>query len=132
VGLELSELQVKIIQGSVDKPSLWAEHLRDKDAAFLHTDCTFPFLLVVCFVQDEPADVQAVKEFHTPGEHVDKAINAETIHSKAIIDACVASGVKHVVYSALDDFPEDKRVVHASAKAEGMSRLLLTFSWTMS
>jgi len=60
-----------------------------------------------------------VKEFHTPGEDVDRAINAEYEQSKAIIDACLAAGVKHVVYSALDDFPPDKRVAHCSAKAEG-------------
>jgi len=60
-----------------------------------------------------------VREFHAPGADVNKAIAAEVYQSKTVIDACVASGIKHVVYSALEDFPDDKRVAHCSAKAEG-------------
>ncbi|CAD6565062.1 MAG: hypothetical protein TREMPRED_000788, partial [Tremellales sp. Tagirdzhanova-0007] len=82
--------------------------LKNKDAVFLHVD----------LVPQAHGDMAKVQEFHSSGEDVDKAIAAEITHSKTVIDACVASAVKHVVYSALDDFPEDKRVAHCSAKAE--------------
>lgn len=94
---ELSALQVQLIQVNFSDVGSYEEHLRDKDSAFLHVDFA---------------------EFHTPGEDVDRAIAAEFAHSRTILDACLAAGVKHVVYSALDDFPPDKRVAHCSAKAK--------------
>lgn len=39
--------------------------------------------------------------------------------NKTCIDAMAAAEVKHLVYSALDDFPEDKYVPQYSAKAKG-------------
>lgn len=49
------------------------------------------------------------------------AIELEITQSKAAVDACHRAGVKHIVYSAMDDLPEGVTVPPAVSKSEGAS-----------
>jgi hypothetical protein len=50
---------------------------------------------------------------------LDFALDTEVKQSVAVIDACVKAGVKHIIYSALDEMAEDKAIPHFTTKARG-------------
>ena len=39
--IELQDLMVKVVQGNINVAGSYEEHLRDKDAVFIHMDCMF-------------------------------------------------------------------------------------------
>jgi hypothetical protein len=46
-------------------------------------------------------------------------ITLEIRQSVAAVEACKRAGIKHIVYSALDDLPEELHVPHYASKAKG-------------
>lgn len=65
-------------------------------------------------------EVLAVMEiFEHLAPNLSTAIELEITQSKAAVDACHRAGIKHIVYSAMDDLPEGVTVPPAVSKAEG-------------
>jgi hypothetical protein len=57
--------------------------------------------------------------YFTNGLNIDAAIETEFAQSRNAVDACVKAGVKHIVFSALDEFEGDKAVPYFVSKARG-------------
>ena len=55
------------------------------------------------------------------GDDVEVAVAAEVKHTSALVDACQKAGVKHLIYSTLDDLPDSHYVPHFWAKSNGES-----------
>ena len=52
-------------------------------------------------------------------DDVQQAVKDEIRLTTAVVDACVKAGVKHLVYSTLDDLPDSSYVPHCWAKSQG-------------
>jgi hypothetical protein len=59
--------------------------------------------------------------FFTNGYNVEEAMAKEIRQGIAAVDACERAGVKHLVYSALEDYPESKTVPFTATKARSRS-----------
>lgn len=97
----LKKQQVRTVQGTLADRRSYEHYLKDFDVVYL--DANFWHYLDTA---DGDMEV-AGQQYH------DEKI--------ACVDACVAAGVKQMIYMALDNFPEDKYVPHFHAKAKGRS-----------
>jgi dTDP-4-dehydrorhamnose reductase len=50
---------------------------------------------------------------------IDKAMEIEIQQSITAVEACAKAGVKHIIYSTLEDFGGDKVVPFFTTKAKG-------------
>ncbi|WWC72314.1 uncharacterized protein I206_106276 [Kwoniella pini CBS 10737] len=82
----LKELGVELIKGDLSDPSSYANDLKGIDAAYINADFWTHYL--------------------SNGYDALAAQRAETLESIGAIDACVKAGVKHIVYSTLDQVKE--------------------------
>ncbi|WVW86505.1 hypothetical protein I302_108554 [Kwoniella bestiolae CBS 10118] len=82
----LAKIGVELIQGDLSDPSTYAAQLEGIDAAYVNADFW--------------------THFSSNGFDAIKAKEAEKKESIGAIDACVRAGVKHIVYSTLDEVDE--------------------------
>ncbi|RSH93074.1 hypothetical protein EHS25_007427 [Saitozyma podzolica] len=97
VAVALKHEGVKIVKGKMDDPGSYTPYLEGMDGAFVNAD----FL----------------NSFHHLGPNLPKALTLEIKQSIQAVEACGRAGIKHVVYSALDDLPEEVEVPHCASKA---------------
>lgn len=104
------------MQGDLNHPESYTKHLQGQYAAFVNANC-------------EPNTTDLAKRalthqtvfsaFETPGMTIDKAMEIEIQQSTTAVEACAKAGVKHIVYSTLEDFGGDKVVPFFTTKAKG-------------
>ncbi|RSH93106.1 hypothetical protein EHS25_007459 [Saitozyma podzolica] len=88
---------ILMVQGDLDNPESYAKYLDGVHSAFVN------------------ADYMSI--YFTNGLNIDAAIETEFAQSRNAVDACVKAGVKHIVFSALDEFEGDKAVPYFVSKA---------------
>ena len=107
----MADKGVHIVQGDLGNPSSYAHALHGADACFVNADCEFDVYFMTTL-----RPVWAT--YFSSGLDDAKASATESSHSRDAIDECVKAKVGHVVYSTLDDLPDDKTCPHFKSKAE--------------
>ena len=60
-----------------------------------------------------------LETFQHLGPDIAHTITLEIRQSVAAVEACKRAGIKQIVYSALDDLPDEMQVPHYASKAKG-------------
>ncbi|WWD03819.1 hypothetical protein V865_001875 [Kwoniella europaea PYCC6329] len=113
----LAKLGVELIKGDLADPLSYAAQLQGIDAAYVNADFW--------------------THYFSNGYDAVKALESEKKDSIGAIDACVEAGVKHIVYSTLDEVDkgecphyESKNAVSRYLKEKGIPHtLLFTFNY---
>jgi hypothetical protein len=117
---ELTNMGVKVVKGDLENVSSYAQHLEGMDGAFINADCEWYLLPLL-----DLADRDAVwAKYYTNGFDAPAAGKYEETCSRSATDACVKAGVKHMVYSTLEDIPDKLTCEHLNSKARGLSSFL--------
>ncbi|KAK8849817.1 hypothetical protein IAR55_005153 [Kwoniella newhampshirensis] len=104
----LSARGVNMVRGDLDDPESYKQFLQGMDGAFVNADF--------------------FSTYFANGQDSVNAQEVEVRQIKAVIDACKAAGVGHVVFSALDGYEEEERKVpHFESKAQTVKYLKETY-----
>ncbi|WVQ69836.1 uncharacterized protein L199_008057 [Kwoniella botswanensis] len=103
---DLDKMGVKVVQGDMNDPSSYSECLEGAYGAFVNADFWAPYFASGC----------------------NASIGQETEikQAKGAIDQCIKAGLKHVVYSTLEDLGEDG-IPHLDSKVQ-VSKYIRTTS----
>lgn len=66
-------------------------------------------------------DERDLETFQHLGPDISLTITLEIRQSIAAVEACKRAGISHIVYSALDDLPDELHVPHYASKAKGQT-----------
>ncbi|RSH85557.1 hypothetical protein EHS25_003696 [Saitozyma podzolica] len=100
----LAKQGIKLVQGDLNHPESYTKHLEGHYAAFVNANF--------------------FSAFETPGMTIDKAMEIEIQQSITAVEACAKAGVKHIIYSTLEDFGGDKVVPFFTTKAKVTQHIL--------
>ncbi|EJT47955.1 hypothetical protein A1Q1_03190 [Trichosporon asahii var. asahii CBS 2479] len=92
----IAALGVKLVKGDLDDPKSYAEGLKGSYGAFIVANFWLSY---------------------TPNGDGNAAAEIEYVHTIGAVDACVAAGVKHVIYSTLESFKPRVAIPHYDGKA---------------
>lgn len=107
----IAALGVKLVKGDLDDPKSYAEGLKGSYGAFIVANCESSQAF------NHSCELTTVWLSYTPNGDGNAAAEIEYAHTIGAVDACVAAGVKHVIYSTLESFKPRVAIPHYDGKA---------------